>query len=189
MATLYSTTAPNGIIGPLNDSPLLSRWFFEDGFPMRPSFATPLCLQPQQSPLQFLPRLLHIRWLSPAKLSCQVDEASTGLLQKSDDVQPLRQKEYWTFCLVLRILFQMGFSRLPGGLGHFADSNSIPWNPPTIFIQSWLQQYCWCSCLYSADSALSATPFCLRSMRCRSFDDSMKNLPKICQIPMYCQSK
>ena len=34
--------------------------------------------------------------------------------------------------MVLRITFHKEFSHLLGGLEHFADSNSIPWNPPTI---------------------------------------------------------
>ena len=35
--------------------------------------------------------------------------------------------------MVLQIVFRKEFSSLPGGLGHFADSNSIPQNLTTTF--------------------------------------------------------
>ena len=50
----------------------------------------------------------------------------TGLVQKSDNIQPLPQKESQGLKLVLRIAFHTEFSHLPGGLEHFVDSNSIP---------------------------------------------------------------
>ena len=34
--------------------------------------------------------------------------------------------------MVLRIVCQKEFSREQRGIGHFADSNSIPWNQTTI---------------------------------------------------------
>ena len=59
-------------------------------------------------------------------LSCQIDEFSTDLSVKTDDIQPLLQKELLALWVVLQIVFHTEFSRLPGGLGRFADSNNIP---------------------------------------------------------------
>ena len=43
------------------------------------------------------------------------------------------RRSYWPFWMVLQIVFRMAFSHLPGGLGHFADSNSIPQSLTTTF--------------------------------------------------------
>ena len=51
-------------------------------------------------------------------LSCQIDELLPDLSVKTDENQPLLHKV---------------LSHLPGGLGHFADSNSIPWRLTTTF--------------------------------------------------------
>ena len=91
------------------------------------------CLQPKYILSKFLPLFTHIRGIFQVKLSCQIGGAWTGLLQKSDNIQPLHQKESLGLYMVLRIAFHEGFSHLPGRLGHFADNNSIPWNQPTIF--------------------------------------------------------
>ena len=57
---------------------------------------------------------------------------------------------------------------------------------PPIFIQSWLQQYCWGSFFHSSyDSPSDA--ICLDEVL--MFDDSMIDLHKIFQIPMSCPFK
>ena len=62
----------------------------------------------------------------PGKLSCQIGGALTGLVKKSDNIQPLLQKELLCLEMVLRIAFHKEFSHLPRGLGHIANSSSIP---------------------------------------------------------------
>ena len=59
-------------------------------------------------------------------LSCQLDEVLIDLALKSDDFQPLLQKELLVLSMVLQIVFEKEFVLLPGGLGHCADSNGIP---------------------------------------------------------------
>ena len=51
------------------------------------------CIQLFQFLSNFSPRSMHIRWIFLAKLSCLIDEALTGLVQKSDNIQPLHQKK------------------------------------------------------------------------------------------------
>ena len=58
-------------------------------------------------------------------LSCQIDEFPTDLSVKTDDGQPLLQEVLLALSMVLQIVFHTAFSRLPGGLGHYADSNGI----------------------------------------------------------------
>ena len=93
---------------------------------MRLCFPVPQCLRPEFLLSKFSPRFL-------AKFSCQIGEALAGLVQKSDNTQPLHPKEIWDLKMVPRIAFHKEFSHLPGGLGHFAESNSIPQIQPTIF--------------------------------------------------------
>ena len=78
-------------------------WFFQDKFLMRPTFLILQCVQPDFLLSKFSTRRMHIRGLFLAKLSCQIGEALTGLVQKSDKVQPLSQKESLGFKMVLRI--------------------------------------------------------------------------------------
>ena len=78
------------------------------------------------SPFQIPQRLGHVRRIFPVALSYQIGGALTCLLKKSDNIQPLHQKVSLHPWMVLRIAFRKEFSRRPGGLGHFADSNNIP---------------------------------------------------------------
>ena len=56
------------------------------------------------------------------------------------------------------------FSYMPESLGHFADSNSIPQNQPTIFHPILIvNSYCWSSFFHSAHCPVS-TPICLNLM-------------------------
>ena len=72
------------------------------------------------------PRSAHSPESFQAILSCQIDEFLFDLSVKTDDIQPLHQKVLLALCVVLQIVFHTAYSRLPGSLGHFADSNSIP---------------------------------------------------------------
>ena len=90
----------------------------------------------RMSPCQILPRLMHIRGILLAKRSCQIDEALNGLVQKSENIQPLRQYELLDLSMYLRIAYHEEFSHLPRGPGQFADSNGTPWNQPTVFHRS-----------------------------------------------------
>ena len=45
----------------------------------------------------------------------------------------MRRMEQLVLWMILQVFVHTEFSRLPGGLRHFADSNSIPWNLTTIF--------------------------------------------------------
>ena len=60
----------------------------------------------------------------------QVDEVLFDLALKSDDTQPLLQKEPLALWVVRQVVFHKEFFPLPEGLGHFSDSNSIPQNQP-----------------------------------------------------------
>ena len=57
-----------------------------------PVFPAPQCLQPINLPSRFFPQPVRIRGIFLARLSCQIGGALTGLLQKSDNTQPLLQK-------------------------------------------------------------------------------------------------
>ena len=57
---------------------------------------------------------------------CQIGGALTGHVKKSDNIQPLIQKESLGLLMVLRIVFYKEFFRLQEGFEHFADGNSIP---------------------------------------------------------------
>ena len=105
----------------------LSRWFSEEInfwcvqlFPDLPN------LIPEYLISRFSPRSAHSQKRYLVLLSCQIDKVLINLALKSDDDQPLLQKEVLVLCIVLQIAFHTEFSRLPGGLGHFADGNSIP---------------------------------------------------------------
>ena len=57
-------------------------WIFLNGFPMRPSFPTPQCLQPLCHPSKFSPRTERIQGTIQARLSFQIDGFLTGPSQK-----------------------------------------------------------------------------------------------------------
>ena len=91
---------------------------------------------------------------------------------------------------LLRIVFRKVSSHLPGGLGHFPDSNSIPWNQPTIFdpipiatVQQTFLHLLGALLLQQYRSFRIGEVF--RSTSC----DSMINLHRILQIPNNCQCK
>ena len=66
--------------------------------------------------------------------------------------------------MVRRTVFRVEFSHLPGGLGHFADSNSIPWNQPTIFhpdlIATILQTYLLSLCVLLSQQSHFVSDLC-----------------------------
>ena len=76
-------------------------------------------------PPQVPQQLTQIRGRFQMKMSCQIGEAMTGLVQKFANNPPLLQKEKADLQMVLRSTFHKVFSHLPGGLEHFADSNSM----------------------------------------------------------------
>ena len=77
---------------PFVASILLLHWFFEDGFPMRASLPIPPHLQPEYVLSKFPRDLCTSEGIFLAKLSCQIDEALTGLVQTSYKIQPLHKK-------------------------------------------------------------------------------------------------
>ena len=95
-------------------------------FPMRPTFPTLPDPQSEHLLSKFSQRSAHSRERFLVKLSCQIGEGFIGIALKWIGIQPLIQKELLVLWMVLRIVFHREFSRLPGGLVHFADSNSIP---------------------------------------------------------------
>ena len=96
-------------------------------FPILPSLLSRYILA------NFSPRSAHSPERFQVILSCQIHKFSIDLLVKTDDIQPLLQKVLLALCMVLQIVFRVAFSHLPGGLGHFADCNSIPVNRTTTF--------------------------------------------------------
>ena len=89
--------------------------------------------------------------------------------------------------MIVQIAVRKVVSHLPGGLGHFADSNSIPQNQPTIFHEILIA-----AILLKIRLSFVARLF----QQCHSFRidevlkcDSMICLHRICQTPMNCQCK
>ena len=70
--------------------------------------------------------------ISATMISRQIGGALNGLfLQKPENIQPLLRTES-VLQMVLQIVSHNVFSHLPRCREHFAESNSIPWNQPTI---------------------------------------------------------
>ena len=82
---------------------------------------------------KFSPRPTHSQEGFLVIFSYQIDEFLLDLSVKSNDVQQMLEKVLLALWMVLQIFFHMEFSRLPRGLGHFADSNSIPSSQTTTF--------------------------------------------------------
>ena len=78
-------------------------------------------------------RSMHVPGIFPVRLPCQIDDVLLDLLLNSDSFRPLPETEWSVISMILRIVFHKECFRLPRGLGHFADRNSIPWNQPTNF--------------------------------------------------------
>ena len=96
------------------------------------------------------------------------------------------KKNHQAFEWFYKSPFTRSFHHLPGGLGHFADFNSIPQNQPTIFHPS----------LIATAQQTSQPLFCVPLFQqyhssqideVSKFDDSMINLHMICRIPTNCQ--
>ena len=85
------------------------------------------------SPFQIPFAISHTQERFLAKLSCQIGEVLIDLALEWGGVQPWPRKGIIGPLNGSPKPCQTEFSRLPGGLGHFADSNSIPQNQPTIF--------------------------------------------------------
>ena len=92
---------------------LLSHWFFEDKFLMRPTFP-PNLLNPLSEYLlsKFHPRSAESPERCQVILSCRIDEFLINLSVKSNDIQPLLQKVLLVLWLVLQIIFHKEFSFL-----------------------------------------------------------------------------
>ena len=85
------------------------------------------------SPLQLPTRdwLIHSQEKYLVILSCQTAEFLLGLLEKSDVMRALLQTVLWARGVFLQIVVQKVCSHLPRSLGHFVNSDSIPWNLTT----------------------------------------------------------
>ena len=111
----------------------LSRWFFEDWFLMLPN--SPTLPIPQS---EYLLSKFHtaINW-HPRKITCNTFLKNWCILINLSatlhDVKSLLHKEFLALAMILHIVFRTEFSLLPRSLGHFADSNTIPKNQPTMF--------------------------------------------------------
>ena len=113
---------------------LLLHWIFEHGFLNRPIFQFLHVCNQYISLSTLLPRPMRVRGMFLARPSYLIGGASTGLMKKSDDVQPLLRTEWSILQNGSPNRLSKGFlSRRIRGLGRFADINSIPWNQPTIF--------------------------------------------------------
>ena len=129
---------------------------------------------------------LHIQGMFQIKLSHKIAGALTGLVSKSDDIQPLRQKAITGPLNGSPNHLSHRVFHLLGGLEHFACSNSIPYHQPTIFHPS----------LIATVQQTSLLLFCVplfwqyhssRIDEVSKFGDSMIIFHRICQIPMNCQ--
>ena len=99
---------------------------------MDPGYSILPCLLSEYLLSKFPLRSAHSQERLVVILSCDIDEFLNDLLVKSDDIQPLLQKVLLALWMVLPIVFNTEFSRRPGCLGRFADSNSIPWIQTTF---------------------------------------------------------
>ena len=79
------------------------------------------------------PAIRHILERYLVRLSYQIDEVLLDLWLTSDNIRPLLPTKWLVLWMILHIAFHKEFSRLPGGLRHFADSSGIPLNRPTFF--------------------------------------------------------
>ena len=107
---------------------LLSRWFVEDKSQMQRIFPNLPDLLSVGLLSRFLPRLTHSQVSFLITRSFQIDEFLLGLLEKSDAIQLVLQTILLDLWMFLQIVFHNELSNLSRGLGHVADSNSIPWN-------------------------------------------------------------
>ena len=150
---------------------------------MRPSFPN---LPGRLS--KFTSRSIQTLQIFLVKLSCHIGDVLIDLALKSDDIQPLHQKEPLALRRVFQSVFHTEFSRLPGGLRHFADSNSIPLNQPTIchpiLILATLLKY-----LLSLVVRLFQQCHLSRVDEVLKFHDSMIDLHIVFQCPMNCLCK
>ena len=90
--------------------------------------------------------------------------------------------------MTFRIASHKEFSRLPRGLGLFADSNSIPWNQPTIFRPSRVATILLMFLLLFVVQLVQQ--FRLSQIdEVSKFGDSTIILHRICHTPKNCQSK
>ena len=147
---------------------LLSRWFFEDEFLMRPK--CPILPDPQSVYLLFKlhPRSMHTQERFLVKLSCQINWWSLDWSRaESDNFQPLPKRNHGAFTWFSESPFIMSFPIFQEVLDISQKATAFHRIGPPLFIQSWLYQYCWVPS-FTLRTALSAMPFCLGSMRCRS---------------------
>ena len=166
----------------------LLRWFFEDKFPMRPCSPILRRLLPKYLVSKVSPPLAHIQGIFEVELSFQIGEVWTGLVQKSDIIQPLLQMELLDLWMVLRIAFHEEFSNLEGGLGHFTDSNSIPKNQTTTSHPNLTVITHRTFLLFTLITAFSAMPFVSdrwgAEVRC-FHDKSSQDLPNSTEFSLY----
>ena len=111
----------------------------------------PQRLQPKYLLSKFTQHTMHIRGIFQVKCSCQIGEAWTGLVQKSDSIfNHCSKRNHWTF---------KWFSE-------FSLTRSFPICQP-FFKQAGLQQHRWRPFFYSANRSVSCS-ICLGSTVCWS---------------------
>ena len=82
--------------------------------------------------------------------------SSSFVFRYLGSIPPVHQMERLDLSKVHQIVVHTEFSRLPGGLGELADSNSIPWDLSTIRYPNWTAV---ARELSTLRAALSAIPF------------------------------
>ena len=129
---------------------------------------------------------LHIQERLFVNVYCRTGEFSIDHALRSGDIQKVLRKGLWDLLMALRIFSHKEFSRPLRGLGHFADSNGIPWNQ-TLISRAILT--------VAIQPKFLLSLFVLLSQQCHSsqidevskFDDSKLSLHRIFQIPTSCQ--
>ena len=107
-------------------SVLVSRCFVEDKCLLHPTFPNLPGLLSKYLLSKFLPRSAHSQERFLEVLSCQIDEFFPDLSWSRMIFNHCSKRNYWPFEMVFLIVFHFAFSRRQGGVGRFADSNSIP---------------------------------------------------------------
>ena len=121
-------------------STVLLRWFFEDKYLMHPIFPNLLSLLSKNLFSKFHPQSAHSPERFLATFSCQIWWTCAWSFGEDGWYSTIVSKEYyWLFECFSISSFVCRFPICQRSLGHFADSNSIPWSLTTSFLSG---HYC-----------------------------------------------
>ena len=156
-------------------------------FLTRPGSPPPQCLRPKHLLSKVPPRTMHIRGILPVRLPSQIDGALTCLSQRERMTSNHRAKRNdRAFKWFSKSPFMRCFPIGQEVLDISQITVTLQRTSPPFFIQAGLQQYCRRPFFSSAYRSFTNT-IRLGQMVCRSSDDSMISLHRICQTPMNCQ--